>query len=181
MSEGDAGSIADYLKSEYTRMVQYVRSRIREAADRDSEDIVNDVMARIFERADISAPIENVAAYVYRSLKNSIIDSLRKRNEASVSLDDEFIFVDRDLPVADRNDPQSLVQKKEIADALYEEVMRLPEELRSAFMLNEVDGLTFREMSEQTGVPAGTLMARKSRAVDLLTKRLSDLRIYLEE
>jgi len=181
MSEGDAGRITDYLKSEYRRMVRYVRVRLHEASERDSEDIVGDVIAGIFERADISTPIENLGAYAYRALKNRIIDILRRRRQAAFSLDDEDVFADRDGPADDRDGPQGLMEKKELAAALYEEVMGLPEDLRSVFMMNEIDGKTFREIAELTGIPAGTLMARKARAVDRLTEKLSDFKIYLED
>ncbi|MBN1665355.1 MAG: sigma-70 family RNA polymerase sigma factor [Deltaproteobacteria bacterium] len=181
MPESDTGRIADFLKSEYTRMVRYVRARLHEAADRDSEDIVSDVIARIFERADISAPIENLGAYVYRALKNRIIDILRTRDEAAISFEDEKVFLEQDLWTNDRESPHGLIEKKEMTAALYEAVMELPEELRSVFIMNEIDGKTFKEISGLTGIPAGTLMARKARAVDRLAKKLSNLRIYLED
>jgi len=181
MSEGGAGGIADYLKSEYRRMVRYVRARLQDASDRDSEDIVGDVIAGIFERADVSAPIEHLGAYVYRSLRNRIIDILRRRNDGARTFDDEDFFADRDSPADDGAGPQRLMEKKEVAAALYKEIMGLPEDLRSVFMMSEIDGKTFREISEFTGIPAGTLMARKARAVDRLAKKLSYYRIYLED
>lgn len=181
MSKGNAGRIAEYIKSEYTQMVGYVRARLTEVADRDSEDIVSDVIARIFERADISAPIENLGAYLYRSLKNRIIDILRQRNDATVSLHDDNALTNRDSLMDKKDNPQRFLEKKEITAALYEEVMGLPEDLRSVFMMNEIDGKTYREISELTGIPAGTLMARKARAVDRLRRKLLHLKIYLED
>ena len=60
-------------------MIAYVRRLIDDAAERDSEDIVQDVFLNIFDRADITMPIENAAAYVYQALRNKVIDYLRKR------------------------------------------------------------------------------------------------------
>lgn len=60
-------------------MVGYVRHIIDDASDRDSEDIVQDVMAGIFEAADITRPVENLSAYIYRSLRNRVIDIIRDR------------------------------------------------------------------------------------------------------
>ena len=68
-----------FFQTEYQRLVRFVRRRIDDAADRDAEDIVQDVMLKIFDSADVSLPFENLAAYVYRSLRNRVIDLLRTR------------------------------------------------------------------------------------------------------
>jgi DNA-directed RNA polymerase specialized sigma24 family protein len=60
--------IGEFLAAEWTRLVRFVRARIADGADADAEDIVQDVLAGIFERADVSGPIVDMAAYIYRSL-----------------------------------------------------------------------------------------------------------------
>lgn len=181
MAEGNADRIADYIKCEYSRMARFVRTRICEAADRDSEDIVSEVVTRLFERADISEPIENLGAYLYRSLTNHIVDILRKKDRSVTYLEDEDLSEKQCLPANNDGSPCEWIEKNEVATALCQEVMQLPDELRSVFVMNEIDGKTYREISELTGIPAGTLMARKARAVERLAQKLSRLRIYLED
>ncbi len=53
MSQGNSNRIREFIKNEYSRMTHYVRGIIADASDRDSEDIVNDVVTRLFEKADI--------------------------------------------------------------------------------------------------------------------------------
>ena len=60
-------------------MLAYVRGLVRDAADRDGEDVVQDVMLRLLEAPDPSRPIEDLAAYVYRALRNRVIDVIRGR------------------------------------------------------------------------------------------------------
>jgi RNA polymerase sigma-70 factor (ECF subfamily) len=181
ISTDGTNRLSDYFRSEYRRLVQYANTRLCEGAKRDAEDIVQEVMSRIFERADISGPIENLGAYVYRSLKNRIIDLLRQRDGTPVSLDDESVFPGVRKLEDRQGGPHDRVEREEIKAALCEAVMNLPEKLRFVFIQCEVEGKTFRELSKSTGLPAGTLMARKARAVALLSRQLSHLRIYLED
>jgi len=74
--ESRNGAIARFFKTERTRMVAYVRRLIDDAADRDGEDIVQDVMANLFNMADVTMPLDNLAAYVYRSIRNMVMPDL---------------------------------------------------------------------------------------------------------
>ena len=91
--------IIAFFADERERLVSYVRRFIEDTAERDGEDIVQDVMIHIFARADVTIPIENLAAYVYQSLRNRIVDYIRKRKEM-VSLN-ESPLDDQDLSLSD--------------------------------------------------------------------------------
>ena len=71
--------IVSLITNERERWIGYVRRLIDDAAERDGEDIVEDVIVNLFDKADITSPIDNLTAYVYRSLRNRIIDYLRKK------------------------------------------------------------------------------------------------------
>jgi RNA polymerase sigma factor (sigma-70 family) len=182
MTQSNITKLADFVKNEYAKLTNYVRSNISEAADRSSEDIVQDVMTSIFENADISRPIENVAAYIYSSLKNRVIDILRKKNFQTTSMDEENDSISLLDIVGDlKNMPEKLYERNQIYGKLYEAVDRLPDNLKSVLIMNEIEGITFREISENTGIPAGTLMARKARAIEILKIDLIKFKNYIEE
>ena len=61
------------------RLVRYVRRLIDDTAEKDGEDIVQDVALSLLARTDVLVPIESLSAYVYQSLRNRVIDSLRSR------------------------------------------------------------------------------------------------------
>ncbi|MBD3243180.1 MAG: RNA polymerase subunit sigma-24, partial [Chitinivibrionales bacterium] len=71
--------VADFFTTEYNRLVGYVRTLIDDAAEQDAEDFVQDVAVKLLSLADITAPIENLSAYVYRALRNRVIDAFRVR------------------------------------------------------------------------------------------------------
>ena len=60
-------------------------------------------------------------------------------------------------------------------ESVQEGLSELPDEQREVFVKNEFEGVSFREMSEDTGVNINTLLARKRYAVLHLRKRLKDL------
>ena len=80
-------AIAQFLSAEHERLTGYVRRLIDDTAERDGEDIVQDVALSLFNRADVLMPIEALSAYVYQSLRNRVIDYLRRRRNI-VSLDE---------------------------------------------------------------------------------------------
>ncbi len=73
--------LQSFFKDEYHSLKAYVNSKISSAADREAEDEIQDVALKMFSRADDLLPINNVAGFVYRAIRNKIIDVLRTRKE----------------------------------------------------------------------------------------------------
>jgi len=159
--------ILDFFSSERKTLVGYVRRFIDDTADRDGEDIVQDVALNIFNRADITVPIENVAAYVYQALRNRAVDYIRKKRD-TVSLDDgrqdEEDSLFHVLPVL-QIDPSDEISTMEAREILFKALLNLKKEEREIIIAVELEGKTFREIAEESGLPLGTLLARKSRAM----------------
>ncbi len=158
--------VADFFQTEYKKLVRYVRSRIDDAADRDAEDIVQEVMLNIFDKADISIPIENLTAYIYQALRNRITDLFRKRREV-YSL--EKVVQDSG------HDPGKIFENKELQDMVFQAIDSLNADERDVLMATEFDDRSFMELSKEMGLPLGTLLARKSRALKKIRKKLTDI------
>ena len=157
---------SEFFQKEYFRLVRYVRRLIDDAADRDAEDIVQDVMLSIFDKADVTIPIENLAAYVYRSLRNKVIDIFRKKEDV-LSLQD--VIYDAGYDTARE------VERKELMDFVFRAVDSLPVEQREVLIATEFEGWSFRELSKEWEIPIGTLLARKSRAIKNIKEKLTGL------
>jgi RNA polymerase sigma factor (sigma-70 family) len=157
--------ITEFFRREYGGLVSYVRRRIDDAADRDAEDIVQDVMTNIFNQADITIPIDNLSAYVYRSLKNRIIDAFRRKKDV-VSISEMMLDVTADTA--------SEAEKNDLYRRLYEAIGALNPQDQAVVIAVEIEGRSFRRLSEEWGEPVGTLLARKSRAIKKIRKMLVD-------
>jgi RNA polymerase sigma factor (sigma-70 family) len=155
--------IGEFLAVEWNRLVRFVRARIADSAEADAEDIVQEVMTGIFERADVTSPIVDLAAYVYRSLANRIIDALRARRPAA--------HLEEALP-DDRYEASGQAERKEQEGKLFAAIDMLPDAQRAVLLATEMEGASYRELSERWDKPIGTLLARKHRALRTLRKTL---------
>lgn len=184
MVRRDAAGIGRFFNEEYRAMLAFVRGLIRDAAERDGEDVVQDVMLRLLEAPDPARPIEDLAAYVYRALRNRVVDILRGRR-AERSLDavegpDEGISL-LDTLVDARFDPARDLERSDVRRALFDAIDTLSDEQREALVLTEFEGWSFRELSEATGTPVGTLLARKSRALARIRGTMEEYRKRMED
>jgi RNA polymerase sigma factor (sigma-70 family) len=156
----------EFFRRERSRLVRYVGRLIDDAADREAEDIVQDVMLGVFDRADITIPIENLSAYIYQAIRNKIVDIFRKKKQV-IPLPDEV----RDAG----SSTEDVVEKKELVDYVHQAIDSLSPESRAVVIATEFEGRTFRELSEEWNIPIGTLLARKSRALQQMRDKLTGL------
>lgn len=156
--------LAEFLRQERQALVGYVRRRIDDAADHEAEDIVQDVVVHLFDRADPSIPIQNLAAYIYRALRNRIVDFYRRKRE-TVALEEARI--------ASGEDPSLEIEKEEMLDDVFAAMERLSVEEKAVVLATEMEGRTFKELAESWGIPIGTLLARKSRALEKIRMQLT--------
>ena len=88
--------------------------------------------------------------------------------------DDETSSADRELNagVADEATPEALLASKEIAQAVNAAMDDLPEELRMAITLREIEGLSYAEIAHALECPIGTVRSRIFRAREAISNRI---------
>jgi RNA polymerase sigma factor (sigma-70 family) len=139
------------------------------------------VFFQAIRAASITDPIENVAGWLYTIARNKIIDGYRRKKD-TISLQQEREEATLEELLADSGiDIEKEVIRGAVMDALVEALDELPPEQREAFIQQAIEGRTFREISDQTGIPLNTLIARKRYAVQFLRKRLHDLKDVVDE
>jgi RNA polymerase sigma factor (sigma-70 family) len=179
MAEGDR-ALADTFVRQRERLRAYIRRRVPDAAD--AEDILQDVFFELTEATRLMRPIEQVGAWLYRVARNRIVDAFRRRKAAAtVSLDAPTASaVDADgtaeslldlLPSEDAG-PDAAFARQVLLEELDAALDELPEAQRSVFLAHEIEGLSFKEISRETGVSVATLLSRKHYAVQRLRRRL---------
>lgn len=170
--------IAEFFRAEYGRMKRYVAALIDDEADRDAEDVIQDVMLHMFDAADVTRPVRDLSGYVYRALRNHVIDSLRKRRY-QVSIDARCAGGEgwslADILADVRYDAAADLEKSEIRREISRAIDSLGEEDRMVVIMTELEERSFREISGLTGIPVGTLLSRKSRAMKKIRRELGSL------
>jgi RNA polymerase sigma factor (sigma-70 family) len=175
--------LIDFWKLERDRLVRYVRGLIGDAADRDGEDVVQDVLESILRQLDVNRPIEDLSAYAYRALRNRVIDLFRKRRDmtsidAAINDDAELSLLSL-LSDTTANAFDELYGM-EVRYRIFEAIEALADDEKAVVIETELNDRTFKELAEEWGVPLGTLLSRKSRALAKVADALADLEEELE-
>ena len=162
------------------KFLGFIRQRVR--SQEEAEDILQDVFTNVLAAsANVQKPIENIASWVFTAVRNRIIDSYRKKRAETFSdmqtpgQAEDGVDTFENFLGDFSTSPESDLIRKTIWESVQEGLSELPDEQREVFVKNEFEGVSFREMSEDTGVNINTLLARKRYAVLHLRKRLKDL------
>jgi RNA polymerase sigma-70 factor (ECF subfamily) len=75
----------------------------------------------------------------------------------------------------DINTPESLLQSKQVGQTVNAAMEALPEELRTAIVLREIEGLSYEEIAESMNCPIGTVRSRIFRAREAVAEKLRPL------
>jgi len=75
----------------------------------------------------------------------------------------------------DSGSPERLMFRDEIKDLIFKTIDELPEDLRTAIMLREIDGLSYEEIAESMDCPVGTVRSRIFRARDAIDQKIAPL------
>jgi RNA polymerase sigma-70 factor (ECF subfamily) len=144
----------------------------------DAEDLVQDTLVRAYRFYDRYQPGTNLRAWLFKILTNTYINSYRRRQarppESSLEDAGEF-FLYHQLAAQQAgsiDQVEDTVLDRLGADAIQRAIDRLPPQFRTAVQLADVEGLSYAEIAEATGVAKGTVMSRLFRGRRLLQRAL---------
>ena len=145
-----------YYPRVYASLFAYTKSR------EDSEDLTQLTFIKVWQKIDSFRGDSAFFTWIYRIAinlaKNHFVSSSSKKDKVNISSDDlEF-----DIPSYDN--PESSLMHKESLQKIHSFVKTLPESLKTAFTLREVDGKSYEEISVITDTPIGTVRSRIFRA-----------------
>ena len=156
-----------FFAQEYQALKSYVNYRVQTNVNRDAEDIIQEVALKLFSSADRYAPINNVAGFVYRSIRNKIIDIMRAPKYTKSYEELEI----KEASNSDSNHDENLYSET-LKKQLFDSVENLKPHYRDIIIAYDIEGYSYKEISEDTGIAEGTLMSRRHRAIAMLHKQL---------
>ncbi|WP_282088966.1 RNA polymerase sigma factor [Aquimarina algiphila] len=162
--------LSEFFSNEYLSLKAYINSKIKAGVNRDAEDILQDVALKLFSGADRYSPINNVAGFVYHSIKNKIIDVMRSNKKSTAYKDENEIRLAEFAEIV--YDTQDSLYSEQMKSELKKTIWNLKPVYRDIIIAIDFEGYTYREISQETGIPEGTLMSRRHRAISLLYKKI---------
>jgi len=177
MTEQDR-RISEIVAEQRARLRNFIRRRVPDPLD--AEDILQDVFYKLVEANRLLMPIEHATGWLFRVARNRITDLFRKKKpqsfgEISVEGEGGELLQLEDLLPSPEAGPEAVYVRNLLLEELELALDELPEEQREAFVGHELEGRSFKEMAEETGVSVNTLLSRKRYAVLHLRKRLQSL------
>jgi RNA polymerase sigma factor (sigma-70 family) len=169
--------IAEAMEQDAPRLRSFIGKRVFDTGD--AEDILQDVFYELIQAYRLMKPIEQMTAWLYRVARNRITDLFRKQRPAS--LDEPAYSADADgatvldLLPSEEDGPDAIYARTLLLESLDGALEELPEEQREVFIAHELEGRSFREMSDETGTSINTLLSRKRYAVLHLRRRLEEI------
>ena len=138
--------------------------------EQDALDAAQEAFFKAFRSLKSFRGDSRFSTWLYRLASNICLDMLRKRpNAPTLSMDDDDapLFLADDTP-----SPQEIVERWEIRRTLSAAMAALPEDFRQAVVLRDVNGLSYEEIADVTGLELGTVKSRIFRARKKLASAL---------
>ncbi|CAN5757853.1 RNA polymerase sigma factor RpoE [soil metagenome] len=165
----------ELLVSKYQRKLMRLVSRlVHDQAE--AEDVVQEAFIKAYRALANFRGDAAFYTWLYRiginTAKNYLVSQGRRApTSTDADIEEAETFFDAD-GLRDINTPESLLASKQIAETVNAAMMSLPEELRNAISLREIEGLSYEEISEVMSCPIGTVRSRIFRAREAIAEKL---------
>ena len=181
LSEGERDRFADLMeavathkdKAAYGELFAYYGPRVkaylmRLGADNAlAEELAQDVMVTVWRKADLFDRTQaSVSTWLFRVARNKRIDAIRRTTKPELDPNDPLLLPSAP-PAADQ-----VITGAERDQLVRAAIVELPEEQRQLLQQAFYDGLSHREIAEQTGTPLGTVKSRLRLAFLKLRSKL---------
>jgi len=170
----------ELLVIKYQRRIQRLIGRMVRDVDL-VEDIAQDTFIRAYRALSQFRGEAQFYTWLYRiavnTAKKALMDLKRNptvsENSFKSADDDETSPVENELTTSET--PEAVLASKEIAEMVNSAMDMLPEELRQAITLREIEGLSYEEISEIMSCPIGTVRSRIFRARETISQKIRPL------
>ena len=169
-SEGDASAFNQLMEMHERRMYAVA---LRMCANReDAQDCLQEAMLRVYRAIGSFKGQSTFSTWLYRITMNTCLDELRrKKNKQSASLDN---LLDQGWsPTDTAASPEKHALMTEMRGELARSIKELPEDMRAAVVLRDVQGFAYDEIAEMLETNVGTIKSRISRGREKLREILS--------
>ena len=142
------------------------------------QDVTQEAFIKAYRAIDRFRGESSFYTWLYRiavnTAKNYLVAKGRKPQESGVDVYDSIVL-DNTPALHSIDSPEQNLYRDEIETAIHEAIKKLPDELRTAVILREFDGLSYDEIAEVMGCPVGTVRSRIFRARETIDIEIDSL------
>ena len=165
-------NLQNFYQSHFIPMVDMA---CRYVSREDAEDVVQDIMAVLWERRDAMGFIDDLSAYAYSSVRNRCLDKVKhetykrefcRRTLQGLRLDFAWENMNNHSPVANE------VEFNEMMHRVNKAIELLPNRCRTIFCMSRIEGLHYREIGQSLGISENTVECQMTIALKKLRNML---------
>lgn len=168
---GDLEAFEEFVRRYQRSILRFCRGMLGRGPD--AEDAVQDVMVTAWRRLPILRSTEAASTWLYRIARHRCIDTIRKRRpdggDPAEQEEQQTISESSRRPVSG---PAGDTETHLALDELRGHLATMPVAQREAWMLRELQGLSYQHIAEITGEKLATVRGRISRARVTLAERM---------
>ncbi|MEI6740562.1 MAG: sigma-70 family RNA polymerase sigma factor [Gemmatimonadaceae bacterium] len=164
---GEERAFDELVERYQSRLLNFV---YRTIGDRDrAEDLVQEVFIRVYRHLARFDRTKKFSTWIYTIASNLAKNELRNRSRNPLvlfqTIKAKFEDEERPLQFEDtQSRPDDMYRKRHLREAVEDSVAKLPVHHREVFVLRELEGKSYEEIAEITGVNLGTVKSRLNRA-----------------
>ena len=162
---GDLSGFEELVRKYQDRVYNLCRYMIQDTQD--AQDAAQDAFLKAYQNLKAFKPDASLYTWLYRIAVNTCLDY--KKKSCPEQAEDESVI--DDLASTDAS-PEQRYQSKEIGRAIQAALQKLPEPLRAAIVLKEIEELSYEEIAVVLDTALGTVKSRISRAREELRRLL---------
>jgi RNA polymerase sigma-70 factor (ECF subfamily) len=177
VQRGDKGAFDALVLKYQHKLVKLVMRYVRNPAE--AEDIAQEAFIKAYRALPQFRGDSAFYTWLYRiainTAKNAVVS--RDRSPIEYDLDRSHSEESYDMQgrMKDSETPEGLVLTDEIRSTVNAAIEALPEDLRTAIMLRELEGLSYEEIAAAMACPVGTVRSRIFRAREAIDRRLREV------
>ena len=142
----------------------------------DADDVTQEVLIRLWKNLD-NFNVNAAGSYIMKITHNLCIDYLRRRNiSANREIEIDNIFEETYAKDTDQNNPETMISQENLNKRLKEAVGNLPDNLRSIFIMYQLQGMRYKEISKVLEIPINSVKVYLMRARIKLQKELKEFK-----
>ena len=168
----------ELLVAKYQRKINRLLSRfIRDSAEID--DVAQEAFIKAYRALPSFRGESAFYTWLYRiavnTAKNYLVAAGRRAPTSTQFDSEEAESFDDGHQLRHMNTPEAELMSKQIASTVNDTMQELPEELRTAIMLREIEGMSYEDIAEAMNCPIGTVRSRIFRARETIVERIRPL------
>ncbi|WP_295362975.1 RNA polymerase sigma factor RpoE [uncultured Succinivibrio sp.] len=174
VQQGDVSAYNILVIKYQHKVAQIISKFVGNSAD--VNDVAQEAFIKAYKAINNFRGESSFYTWLYRIVVNAAKTYLESNSKRKNHIDvdsEEFQSIDSQGVLTSRESPDKIIESQELQQVILSAMSELPEELRQAIMLREVEGMSYEDMADLLQIPIGTVRSRIFRARQFIEEKMS--------